>query len=294
MNPPIVPLVAFNTPAVVTLNGAEENVACPNWIPSSPSAIKILLLLPSVILFPLGFNSKFVAVNEFELKVNPPIVPLSAFSTPALVTLNGALLNVAWPNCIPSSPSAIKMVLPVPKVILLPLGSRVKFVAVSVLVLKVNPPIVPLSAFNTPPVVTLNGALPNVACPNCIPSSPSAMNILLPLPNVILLPLGFNSKFVAVKVFVPKLKPPILPPVNNTCEPVISPLAFTLKLVVDMNLWSPVAEPLIKKFVPLKAWSSVVNPPIKPALAVIVPWNTAPLACNVPESSTAKLGPNFT
>ena len=30
VQPPIVPLVAFNTPPVVTLNGADAKVACPN------------------------------------------------------------------------------------------------------------------------------------------------------------------------------------------------------------------------------------------------------------------------
>ena len=30
LNPPMVPLVAFTTPAFVTLNGADANVACPS------------------------------------------------------------------------------------------------------------------------------------------------------------------------------------------------------------------------------------------------------------------------
>ena len=38
----------------------------------------------------------------------------------------------------------------------------VKLVAVNVFVLNVNPPIVPDVAFNTPALVTLNGALPKV------------------------------------------------------------------------------------------------------------------------------------
>ena len=51
-----------------------------------------------MILFPLGFNSKFVAVNSLLLNVNPPIVPDVAFNAPAGVTLNGADANVACPS----------------------------------------------------------------------------------------------------------------------------------------------------------------------------------------------------
>jgi hypothetical protein len=98
VNPPIVPAVAFITPAFETLNGASLNVACPNWIPSSPSAINILLPVPNVILLPLGSNVKFVAVKSSALNVNPPTVPEVAFSTPAFVTLNGALPNVQCPK----------------------------------------------------------------------------------------------------------------------------------------------------------------------------------------------------
>ena len=69
------------------------------------------------------------------------------------------------------------------------------------------------------------------------------------------------------------------------------PLAFTLKLVVDINLSLPLAAPLIKKLEPLREWSSEENPPINPALAVIVPIKVAPLAIKIPSLSTIKLGP---
>ena len=31
--------------------------------------------------------------------------------------------------------------------------------------------------------------------------------------------------------------PPILPPVNNTCEPLTSPFSFTLKLELEINIY---------------------------------------------------------
>ena len=37
--------------------------------------------------------------------------------------------------------------------------------------------------------------------------------------------------------------PAILPPSNNTAEPVISPSAFKLKFEADMKCSDPVAEP---------------------------------------------------
>ena len=66
---------------------------------------------------------------------------------------------------------------------------------------------------------------------------------------------GFISKFVAVNALVPKEKPPIFPPVNSTCDPVIcpdDPFKFNV-------------PPLDSKFVP------ILNPPIVPESAVILP-----------------------
>ena len=80
----------------------------------------------------------------------------------------------------------------------------------------------------------------------------------------------------------------------------MSPFSFTLKLDVLINMYLSSStpptngEPLMNILVPLKATSLVLNPPIKPALAVIVPWKTAPLANKVPLLSTLKLGPNLT
>ena len=48
-HPPIVPLIAFNTPALVTLKGDEAKEELPKFIPTSPSAMNISLPAPSVI-----------------------------------------------------------------------------------------------------------------------------------------------------------------------------------------------------------------------------------------------------
>ena len=50
----------------------------------------------------------------FEVRFQPATVPDVALSTPCLVTLNGALANVALPNCIPSSASAMNILSPLP------------------------------------------------------------------------------------------------------------------------------------------------------------------------------------
>ena len=73
MNPPIVPLIAFNTPAFVTLNGANPKVLLPNCIPSSASATNKSVEdgSPNVILLPEASISKFVAVRLSPLIVNP-------------------------------------------------------------------------------------------------------------------------------------------------------------------------------------------------------------------------------
>jgi hypothetical protein len=51
-----------------------------------------------VSIIPLEFNVKLEPTIVLELNVQPPIVPDVDFNTPALVTLNGALPNVACPN----------------------------------------------------------------------------------------------------------------------------------------------------------------------------------------------------
>ena len=74
-NPPIVPLIAFNTPAFVTLNGANPKVLLPNCIPSSASATNKSVEdgSPNVILLPEASISKLVAVRLSPLIVNPAI-----------------------------------------------------------------------------------------------------------------------------------------------------------------------------------------------------------------------------
>ena len=148
------------------------------------------------------------------------------------------------------------MLVPVPNVILLLLGSNEKFVAVNALVLRVNPPIVPDCAFKTPASVTLNGASAKVESPNCIPVSASAINTSSPLPNVRDLPLVSNVKFVPVNAVDDNVNPPILPPVNNTFEPVICPV----EPVITNSLLSE-----------NKVVLSILNPPISPDVAVIAP-----------------------
>ena len=148
---------------------------------------------------------------------------------------------------------------------------------------KFQPPTVPDSAFKTPALVTLNGASLKVESPSCIPVPGTK-----PIKSESVPPLSFVAS---------TLNPPILPPVNNTCDPVMSPFCFTLKLVVFINLYLSSSTPptnglpLMKILVLLKELSSVLKPPIKPADAVIVPTNSAPLAIKIPSLSTMKFGP---
>ena len=105
-------------------------------------------------------------------------------------------------------------------------------------------------------------------------------------------------------------KPPISPvpatltlPVINAADAVISPFSFTLKWDVEINInfesSSPpkLGEPLMTIcFSVFPAGDenedeSVANPPIKPADAVMVPVNVAPLAIRIPSLSTIKFGP---
>ena len=54
----------------------------------------------------------------------------------------------------------------------------------------------------------------------------------------VICPLSFNIKlsFVEFNCVDANSKPPIVPPLNNTCDPVMSPLAFILKLFVEIIL----------------------------------------------------------
>ena len=80
------------------------------------------------------------------------------------------------------------------------------------------------------------------------------------------------------KVLLLIVNPAILPPVNNTLLPVISPEAFTLNLLELIKNSLLAAVPDIKKLVLLdNELLLIVNPPISPAVAIIVPAiNTSP------------------
>ena len=93
-------------------------------------------------------------------------------------------------------------------------------------------------------------------------------------------------------------QPAILPPVNSTAEPVISPLPCTIKLFELINVPLLVGEPLIKileaKAPPgleTSTLSLISNPPINPEEAVIDPSNLAPDAISIPLEDTAKVDP---
>ena len=141
-----------------------------------------------------------------------------------------------------------------------------------------HPAIVPLSAFNKPVKSTLNGASSNVGAPRKIPSSASAIKISLEFPNVKRLLVVFNIKSVPVKLSDPIVNPPILPPVNNTLEPVISPPAETLNPDDDINEPGSVLscdDEILNTSPTDNEDEPIANPPIvPPASAVIVPCNT--------------------
>ena len=88
-------------------------------------------------------------------------------------------------------------------------------------------------------------------------------------------PLDFNTKLSLVEFIwvADKSKPPIVPPSNNTCEPVISPLALTLKLELEIKNSLSTAPPLIKKLEPVIASLVIPNPPRNPLSASILPMS---------------------
>ena len=107
VQPPIAPLVAVRAPAAVTRNTADARLACvlPAQKTISPPAAALLippavLLVPAVMLAVFAaplVNVMLVALSVVAAIVQPPTVPLVAVSTPAAVTLNGALPGVALP-----------------------------------------------------------------------------------------------------------------------------------------------------------------------------------------------------
>ena len=134
-------------------------------------------------------------------------------------------------------------------------------------------------AVSSPSIFTLNGALPNVACPNCIPSPESAINTLLPLPNVNFSFAVSNSNLLAVKTVPVNANPPIEPDLN-TALPLSSILADAFPtfaavpaIVAGVNIELAATEPCI-------VTSLVITPPSnKKFEPVIVPFdfNTNPL-----------------
>ena len=89
----------------------------------------------------------------------------------------------------------------------------------------------------------------------------------------------------------------IVPPSNKKLLPVTSPFCLTLKFDVLINIYSSLSippcfgEPLMNICSLLNECESVVNPPIKPEDAVILPSNVAPLAIKIPSLLTIKFGP---
>ena len=126
--------------------------------------------------------------------------------------------------------------------------------------------------------------------------------ILPPLNNTcepVIWPLDFNIKlsFEELIWVESNSNPPILPPVNNTCEPVILPPAETLNLLDDINdagSFWSLEDDILQYGEYVNDALSIFAPPILPADAVIVPSNIAPLAWRTPSELTAKLGPNLT
>ena len=98
--PPPCIVMAFALPTVI-FSLLESNNRFVDLI-SSASIVKPPIFPPvnrtvDPVICPLSFNIKLSLelVIEFELIPKPPILPAAACKNPALVTLNGALLNVA-------------------------------------------------------------------------------------------------------------------------------------------------------------------------------------------------------
>ena len=105
----------------------------------------------------------------------------------------------------------------------------------NLLLARLIPPIVPLSAFKRPPSVTLKGAELNAALPSCIPTPVSALNTLLPVPTVIL--------FVIVALFVSRFN--ALTKLALTLSAEISPAIIFAPAIVPSTTKSPVVKLVI-------------------------------------------------
>ena len=88
-------------------------------------------------------------------------------------------------------------------------------------------------------------------------------------------PLDFNFNISPTDI-VPSLtdNPATSPPVNDKAEALTIPLASTEKPDDEINNSVLVAAPLMKKLSELKASVDIVNPPISPVVAVMLPATT--------------------
>ena len=108
-------------------------------------------------------------------------------------------------------------------------------------------------------------------------SSASIVNppIFPPVNNTdepVICPLSFSLRIEPTAIWPSvTVKPPTEPPVKSKADAVTSPLAFILKLDDDIKNWLPVAEPLMKKLLDDIAPPPIEKPPKLPAVAVTVP-----------------------
>ena len=265
--PPIVPATAFKTPPLVTLNGARPKVALPNCIPSSPSAIKISLPVPNVILFPLASKVKLVATKVLPLIVNPAIWPVVADILPLICASEAVIcplapLSFSVPDVESKSAPMLKPPIVPDSAVILP----VIWASEAVIC-----PVAPFS-FNVP-------ALESKSVPILNPPIVPLWAVIFPwiwASDAVICPDDFNIKLSFVEfIWVDdRSKPPIVPPVNNTCEPVILPLDFNLRLLL-LDLISELSK---------------TNPPIVPVpVTSIFPSNKADEPVISPLSFTLKL-----
>ena len=241
------------------------NVVLPIVIKLSvpPPWIVTAFELPTVIFSLVESNNKFVDLISSESIVNPPISPEVAVILPVIWASEAVIwpldfkISLSFELEIAAWVKPKPAISPVPVTIISPFNKALEAV------------IWPLF-FKTKLLFELDIAV-----------------VVIPKPAIVPVPTTFNSP--SILVF----------PLKRALEPVISPLCFMLKLELDKNMnrgwWPPpnAGLPLRKRLL-LWSWKdelSVTKPPIKAALAVIVPSNFAPLAINTPSLFTIKLGP---
>ena len=217
------------------------------------------------------------------------------------------------------TPLPLRVVTPELCILNCPLDPLIKFVEFPILKAdELRFTFVPSNIIPSPPVLpTWNLGVPPLNC-NWMPVAPKVgvliENLLLVASRFISLPFELRIEPASI------LNPPTLPPLNNTCEPVICPLSFSFNISPtdtvpsatfnpptlppcndrsdalttpcastekpddEINNSVPLAAPLIKKFVDDKAPLPILNPPISPVSAVI--W---PCIITLPSASKWKL-----